>query len=455
MKKYFLIIAILSSCFSVLAQNFEGIWRGTLNVPGLELPIVFELKLLDQWTGTMQSPKQSTAKIPLSSVRVQEDSVYLEVKSIGLSYHGKLASDKKQINGTIKQGALEAPMRLEISNSADLKNSIGFKRSQQVKTPYSYDTLAVSFRNEIDQIDLAGTITYPRGKDKYPAVVLVSGSGPQDRNESLMGHEPFKILADFLTRNGIAVLRYDDRGVAESKGDFKTATSADFSKDAIAALNYLKTKPFVNPKRIGIIGHSEGGLIAFLLAGQKVPALKFMVSLAGPTIPMDSLLLLQSQAVMKSMGKSMTNTEIAVQRENYRIVMSDLPASQAMDSLMKNMQALPESQNPEFASGIATLLTPWYRYFLKIDPIPQIKKINIPVFAAFGGKDIQVPALANAESLTDNLPKGKLNAIKVYPELNHLFQKAKTGAVVEYSEIEETLNEELLNDIVMWIKSLK
>lgn len=455
MKKIILIISIFSCYFSVSAQSFEGIWKGDLSISGLNLPLVFELKYSDKWGGTMQSPKQSLTKLPLSSVRVKEDSIYIEVHSIGLTYAGKLAENNKQIQGIIKQASLETAMQLEHSNAEDIQSTIKVKRTQQVHLPYSYDTLDVVFRNELDQIDLAGTITYPKEVGKYPAVILVSGSGAQDRNESLMGHEPFKILADYLTKNGIVVLRYDDRGVAQSKGDFKTGTSADFSKDAMAAMDFLKTKSFVNPKRVGIIGHSEGGLIATLLAGQKFPTLKFMVSLAGPTIQMDSLLLLQSQAVMKSMGKTMTEKELAIQRINYNIVKSDLSSKDAMDALMKNMQAIPESQNAEFANGIATLLTPWYRYFLRIDPIPLIKKIKIPVFAAFGGKDVQVPALQNAESLTDNLPKGKSNVIKVYPDLNHLFQKAKTGAVAEYSEIEETLNEEVLRDIVVWIKALK
>jgi len=313
----------------------------------------------------------------------------------------------------------------------------------------------VVFGDKLDNgVTLAGTITKPREAGKFPAVILVTGSGPQDRNELMMGHEPFKVIADYLTSNGIIVLRYDDRGIGKSTGSFSKATTGDFGKDALAALNFLKSDSQVDPNKIGVLGHSEGGLIAYILAGQRAPSVNFLISLAGPSIKMDSLMMLQNMAVMKSLGKEMTSKDSELIRENFAIAKGDLPADQALKAIMKNMESVPNSQNSTFADEIGVLITPWYRHFLKIDPVPFIKKINVPVFAAFGGKDIQVPATQNMESLTHNLQPNSKSKLKIYPNFNHLFQNAKTGSIKEYAEIGESINEQILEDIVVWIKAL-
>lgn len=454
MKNYFLALVLFCSCSMGFSQSFEGNWKGSLQVSGMELPLIFEFKYNGAWEGTMQSPKQSSNRFPLTSILAEGDSIFVELKSMGVKYAGKISTDRKSIDGKFQQGGLKTELVLNKLTAEQASEAGTFKRSQRVNPPYSYDTVDVTFENKIDKVTLAGTITKPKELGKYPAVILVSGSGPQDRNETLMGHEPFKVLADYLTKNNIVVLRYDDRGVGKSQGDFAKSTTGDFGKDALAALSFLRKQAQVDPMKVGIIGHSEGGLIATILAGQQASGLNFIVTLAGPTIRMDSLMILQNAAIMKSQGKDISAIERAIIKKNYEIMASDLPSDKAFDAIRNNMRSVSGSQNMESADQLAALVTPWFRHFIKIDPVPFIKKIKIPTFAAFGGKDVQVPAGENIESLTDNLPKNKKDLSKVYPNLNHLFQNAKTGAVGEYAEIEETMNPEVLKDITAWIKAL-
>lgn len=454
MKKYLLFLFTLFGCSVGFAQSFEGTWQGSLTIQGMELPLVFNLKYDGGWTGNMQSPKQSNAKMPISKIKASADSIYITVDPIGLSYAGKLSADKSFIDGQIKQGGLNAPMKMVRQTASNAVKSIELVRTQTVNAPYPYDALNVNFENTVDKVTLSGTLTSPKEKGRYPAVILISGSGPSDRNSSFYGHEPFKVLADYLTRQGIVVLRYDDRGIGESTGDYKLATTGDLSKDALAGLKYLRKQANVDPKKVGIIGHSEGGLISLLLAGQRVAGLDFIVSLAGPALKIDSLMILQNEAVAKSVNQKVSQQEIQRIKRNYKIAKSDMSTEKAFAEIMANLKDIPGSQTPEFADQIGVLITPWYRYFLKIDPVPFIRKIKIPVYAAFGGKDIQVTAPENAESLTDNLPKNSKSVIKIYPEDNHLFQPAKTGAVAEYPEIPVNLDPTLLSDISNWIKKL-
>lgn len=446
-------LCILYSCQG-LSQSFEGKWSGELQTPQINLPLILELIKEENWSGTLLSPKQSSTKIPLSKVGVHGDSLFIEVSQLKLSFSGKLSSDGDTIKGIFQQGMLQVPMIL--ARGSQHLEKVTFKRPQEPHPPYPYDTVNVSINVPETDVKLAATISTPKENEKYPAVVLVTGSGPQNRDEELYGHKPFKVIADYLTKKGIIVLRYDDRGVAQSTGNFAESNIADFSKDALAALSFLKKQPKVNPEKTGIIGHSEGGLIAFLLAGQRVDDLDFAVSLAGPAIPLDSLMVLQLYAVGKSEGMSEKQLEDVrpINRRNFSILKSELSDSEAGQALRQNMKDIMENDGGLIESEIKTLLLPSYRYFLKIDPIPFIQNINIPVFAAFGSKDIQVPHIENMESLTDNMPRNPKNVIKTYMDLNHLFQPAKTGRIVEYSEIETTIDEQVLNDIASWIQLL-
>lgn len=445
----FLLLFITITAFS---QTFVGDWKGNLQVGHSSLAFIIHLSQENgAWKATADSPDQGAFDIP-AKANVNGNGIEVLIEG-GISYIGKMERDDL-IGGEFQQGTFRG--KLDLMKIKATPNTIKTIRSQRVVPPYSYDTVDVNFRNKYDDVLLSGTLTTPRQKGKFPAVVLVTGSGPQDRNETLMGHEPFRILSDFLTKNNIVVLRYDDRGVGLSKGSFISASIENFSKDAMAAIDFLKERANVDPGKIGIIGHSEGGLIAELLAGQKFPALSFIVSLAGPAIPIDSLMVSQLYRIGKVAGMSELALSHAkeINKRNFEIVKSNRPHKEAMAMILDNMKIDLTQLNSASRFELETLLIPSYRYFMRIDPIPFIKKITIPVYAAFGSLDVQVPAEQNFKSLKSNLPYNRKTVLKKYEGLNHLFQKSTTGAVSEYEHISETMNSEVLNDLVKWIKTL-
>ena len=451
MKYYIFLLVFLQSCLGY-SQKFAGTWHGELKVQGVALPLVFHLEHdASVWKGTMESPAQGNAKLPVSAIHIQQDSIRIVVAAIGLTYTGQLLSDE-HMEGVVSQNGMTLPLQLVKADQSVAKR----RRPQLPEPPYSYDTLDVSFFNEYDRVKLAGTITTPREGDKLPAVVLVTGSGPQDRDETIMGHKPFKVIADYLTKHGVIVLRYDERGVGASTGNYPQSTIGDFSRDVIAAVGFLQKQERVDPKRVGIIGHSEGALIAELIAGESSADVGFIGLLGAPAIAIDSLMVLQAYEIGKVMGMSAVELRQAkeVNRRNFAVLKSDLGDEHAYRQILENMSsALPnlsESQKNE----IKMMVLPSYRYFMRIDPVPFIKRIDIPVFAAFGTKDVQVPFAPNLESLTDHLPKNAKHFLKAYDGLNHLFQKAETGAVSEYIDIEETFNEQVLSDLAAWITEL-
>ncbi len=435
------------SCRGV-SQSFEGGWKGDLAVPTGTLPLQFSLQKGDRWTGTMRSPSQTRLDFKLDQIEVAGDSIRMKSAALGMSYRGRISADGQHIEGSFQQGNYTSALRLGRYDSTQT-----VKRPQQPIAPFPYDSKEVYFDN--NDVTLAGTMTQPTEPGKYPAVILVSGSGPQNRNSELEDHKPFEVIADYLTRKGVVVLRYDDRGVAQSTGNFLQSNIADFSRDALAGLKFLKSQPKVDSARVGMIGHSEGGLISLLLAGQHAPDLKFAVSLAGPALPIDSLMVLQLYHVGKSQG--MSEAQLAkvrpVNRKNFATVKSDLPASQAMSQLLDNMKSVGGASGALKKELQVMLLEP-YRYFMRIDPVPFIQQIDIPLFAAFGGKDVQVPAKENQQSLADHLPGNPQSRIKTYAPLNHLLQPAKTGSLQEYYTIETTIDPTLLKDIADWIKGL-
>ncbi|WP_437920763.1 alpha/beta hydrolase family protein [Sphingobacterium sp. LRF_L2] len=342
----------------------------------------------------------------------------------------------------------------------DSRLNINSSKNRKLQTPvppYDYDTLNVAFFNDFDQTRLVGTLSVPRGQGRFPAVVLVTGSGPQDRDETIEGHKPFKVIADYLTKRGIIVLRYDERGIGASSGNYINSNIGDFSKDVISAVDFIRKQHKVAVSKIGVIGHSEGGLIAELIAGQGSSSINFIGSLAGPAISVDSLLLIQAYEIGKVSG--MNNKELSearnINRRNFSIIKGNLNTEQAYRKILANMYPIIPNPTVEQRDEFKMMLLPSFRYFMRIDPVPFIRKIDIPVFAAFGTKDVQVPFAANLESLTDNLPSNRSHFFKVYEGLNHLFQHASSGAVSEYAEIEETFAPEVLLDLATWINQLK
>lgn len=411
MKRVLTIFTALAlSAAGLFAQGISGVWNGELNLGTTKLAIVFHF---EDGKCTMDSPDQGAFDIPADVEFISADSVSVSQKDMDAKYHGRLSDGK--IKGRFSQRGLSLPLDLVPGNRV-------LSRPQTPAGPFPYKTEEVTFTN--GEATLSGTLTFPEGwngRKKVPVAIMVSGSGLQNRNEELFGHKPFLVIADYLARRGIATLRYDDRGAGASKGDAANATTEDFMEDAIAGLNMLKdTRKF---NKIGVIGHSEGGEIAFMLASRK--QVDFLVSLAGPGVQGDSILLLQNINALRKAGYPMTPTKEQI-RESIKA--------------QKN---------------------PWLDFFIDYDPVVDIREIRVPALILNGEKDTQVEAAVNVPTIEKNLPRGrkgnyvsKKTKVKVYPDLNHLFQHCSTGQAEEYKLIEETISEEVLSDITAWIRKL-
>ncbi len=448
-------------------QSLEGIWQGTLKVQGLELRIVFNISKTPEgkFTATLDSPDQGATGIPVSDVTFENGNVKIEVKSIFGVFTGKLESDQTTITGEWKQGAAALPLVLKRTDKAPEPP----RRPQEPQKPYPYHEEEVIYDNAQAGIKLAGTLTLPKSGEPFPAVILITGSGPQNRDEALLGHRPFLILADALTRRGVAVLRFDDRGVGKSTGEFAKATSVDFAADVVAGIEYLKTRREINPKQIGLIGHSEGGLIAPMVAAQS-PDVDFIIMMAGPGITGEKILDLQGALIAKAngAGDAVIAKNRAFQKKMFAVVKAEKDDAAAEKKLRpiwtEALHALTDeekkalefsSANPDslFKIQIKQLLSPWFRYFLFYDPQPTLKKVKCPVLAINGEKDLQVPPKENLSAIEKALKAGgnKNFTVSELPGLNHLFQTATTGSPAEYAKTEETISPAALQVMGDWI----
>lgn len=461
MKKYIFSLFSLLLSLTVAAQDITGQWNGALNVQGTQLRLVFHIsRSANGLSSTMDSPDQGAKGIPTTTTAFDNSVLTITVSSAKIEYQGTLGKDSI-IVGTFRQGGQSFPLNLSRAEIA--KQTL--KRPQEPTKPYPYYSEDVQFENSAAGITLAGTLTLPQKDGVFPVVVLITGSGPQNRNEELLGHKPFLVIADYLTRNGIGVLRYDDRGTALSKGNFKAATSADFATDVQSAIAYLKTRKDINTKQIGLIGHSEGGLIAPMVASQNKDV-AFIVLLAGPGIPGDQILLLQQKLIGRAGGVSEAELN-KNERENAK-AFAIVHQSGSLEQLKKDLTSFltaslkenPNSGKPADMSDSAfvqlqvnQIATPWMQYFLKYDPVPALEKLSCPVLALNGAKDLQVPPKENLEAIKKALAKGgnRKVTIKEFPNLNHLFQECTTGAPSEYATIEMTFSPAVLSEMVAWI----
>jgi len=444
----------------VLGQNITGQWNGILKVQGTQLRVVFNINKTDAGlSSTMDSPDQGAKGIPVTSTSFENSILKLTVSNLGVEYQGTLGNDNV-IVGNFKQAGMSFPLSLSKGTSETEK----LVRPQEPKKPYPYYDEDVTFENVKAGIKLAGTLTLPSKSGNFPAVVLITGSGAQNRNEEIMGHKPFLVLADFLTRNGIAVLRFDDRGTAGSTGDFKTAISTDFASDVEAGVAYLKTRNEIDKKKIGLIGHSEGGIIAPMVAGNSKD-IAFIVLLAGSGIPGDRLLLLQEDLIFRASG--MSDNKLQIVKRINSLVFELVKKSTSVDQLtadltnllkqeVKNYPDKPEkvSDDDFVKAQVNEVVNPWMLSFIKYDPATALIKVKCPVLSINGEKDLQVPPKENLEAIKSALSKGgniKVTAIEL-PGLNHLFQECKTGLPTEYSTIEQTFSPIALKEILKWIK---
>src|SRR5690606_11591491 len=432
-KRAGIFLFLLISSIQAVSQ-VTGDWHGLLNIPGSPLRLVFHIsKDGDTYSATMDSPDQSAYGIPITSTRFENQTLTLTVSNLAIEYLGILQGDSV-IRGTFRQGGQSFGLNLT-------RNPISrptVVRPQDPTPPYPYHEEEVTFPNTADGITLAGTLTFPQQGAPFAAVVLISGSGPQNRNEELMGHRPFLVLADHLTRAGIAVLRFDDRGTGRSTGNFSSSTTLDFVRDVQSAVEYLKTRKEINKERIGLIGHSEGGLIAPIVAAASADV-AFVVMLAGPGIRGKELLVLQSELISRTMGfkEELIQRTKAVNEGVFDIILNTSQPDSLQPKITKYMRDAVRS-NPHILaqSGMsedafvsiqsAALSSPWMRTFIGHDPAPILEKVKCPVLALFGEKDLQVPPIPNADAVAQALNRGGNTqaTVKVLPGLNHLFQEA-------------------------------
>lgn len=410
MKKILILFILLLTASLGFSQNLSGSWKGTLDLGVQKLALVFHLQKDAQGkvTCTMDSLDQNARGIPVSLAYISPDSIHIEAGQLGMSYVGKLQGGT--IHGRFSQNGINLP--LDLQPGQEIRN-----RPQTPKAPFDYPTEEVVFTNVKAQATLSGTLTYPKDYQKgmkVPVVLLVSGSGLQNRDEGIFGHQPFLVIADYFAHHGIATLRYDDRGYGHSTGDASNATTADFAEDAAAGVEWLKkTGKFC---KIGVLGHSEGASIAFMLGARSL--VDFVISMAGIGVKGDTALTAQSNKITELMGHPV----------HFSV--------------------------SQYRANVALENRPWLNYFINYDPASDIGNTRCPVMAINGSKDTQVLPDLNLTAIRKLLPDHRHNLIREYPGLNHLFQTCKTGLPSEYPDLEETMSPEVLNDLAKWINSL-
>ncbi|WBO84586.1 alpha/beta hydrolase family protein [Hymenobacter yonginensis] len=447
-------VSLATPAHAQQARQLAGDWHGTLATPVNPPQLI--VHITGQPTGTLAAaldvPSQKVTGLAFSGAELRQDSLILLSDFLGVRYAARLSADGQQLTGRWKQNGEQWPLVLQRGLPAPPPPPV---RPQDPVAPLPYREQQVRFKNPGGGPELAGTLTLPAGKGPFPAVVLVSGSGPQDRDESLAGHHPFRVLADYLTRRGFAVLRYDDRGVGQSGGTFATATTADFLADAQAALAFLRTQTSVQPKRVGLLGHSEGGTIA-LLAGAAPNPPAFIVSLAGMGVSGRELLLRQQADVLRASG--LDTASAGRMRRTQQALLTVIqttpdnpPAIARMVPLLK--QASPGVPESTLTTMATQMTSPWYRYFLGLNPAPALAKVKVPVLALNGTKDVQVAPGPNLEAIRNGLQAAGNRDVTIQQldGLNHLFQTATTGLPSEYGQISETFSPSALQIIGNWL----
>lgn len=451
---------------SIFGQNapasIEGNWLGTLEFNGIKLRLALKVaKTADgKFTAKLDSIDQGANDLEIDTISQEDKAVHFEAKKYAMSYEGTLDDKGDAIAGTFKQGTVAQSLTFTRSAAAAKAS-----RPQDPQKPYPYAEEEVVYENKKDAIKLAGTLTLPRTEGQHPAVILITGSGSQDRNETVAGHRPFLVLADYLTRKGIAVLRVDDRGIGGSDLGTLTATSENYAGDVLAGIEYLKSRREINPKQIGLIGHSEGGMIAPMVAVRSKDV-AFIISMAGLGQTGEDVIYTQTELLQKAGGASpeITVQTIAALKNIYAILKTEPDNKRAAqlirETLSKQSDAMSEQERKNFSpvkdvleSQIPMDLSAWFRFFIAYDPRPTLEKIKIPVLAINGEKDLQVAPKENLGLIAAALEKAgnKNYAIKSFPNLNHLFQNAGTGSVAEYDKIEETIAPQVLETIADWI----
>jgi pimeloyl-ACP methyl ester carboxylesterase len=440
------------------SSGIEGIWLGALQGGGgikIRLQLHVERDAAGTLTVKMDSLDQGANGISTSNVFLHDSTFHFEIQGGGITYEGTLNAPKDEISGTFSQHGAAQPLTFKHSAQPAAEPH----RPQDPVKPYPYLEEDVFYANpKAPEVKLAATLALPRGAGPFPVAVLICGSGAHDRDESLLGHRPFLVISDYLTRHGIAVLRYDKRGVAKSTGNYALATSEDFASDAETGIAYLKTRKEIDPRHIGLIGHSEGGLIAPLIASRNKDV-AWIVLLAGPGLRGDEILFLQEALIAKAGGATdeviskshaMNSKLFAVveDEKNPANLKTDLEAAMDADELGRMMSA------PQKAEAVQQLSSPWMREFLTYDPVPALEKTKCPVLALNGEHDLQVPPEQDLAAIKKALQAGSNKDFQTteMPGLNHLFQHSATGSPSDYQKIDETFSPEALDVMTVWIQ---
>lgn len=464
--KLILFLIVLVMPYLTLGQKndlrLNGSWQGIVVADGDSQIVVVDIFTDSVLKVTYNMPWLGIKDLKTTKPILKNDSISFMINSLQIIFEGVVNYNKNSIQGDIKQGK-KYPLTLNLT-----ANPIRINRPQTPLEPFPYLTEEVIVYNKKSKINLSGTITIPNGKGPFPAVVLVSGSGPQDRDEEILGHKPFLVIADFLTKNGVAVLRYDDRGVGKSTGKFNRATTTDLASDANSVFNFLLSDKRVNKDKIGIIGHSEGGIIAPMVAS-KSKKVKFIILLAGTGVIGKELMIEQYRAIMQSsaipdsiaihlLNLNKKSFDIVLQYDGIKEISKKI--NLVTDSTIQ-LLGVENSKKYNLSKNTANqlifqLTTPWMKEFLSLDPNKYLSKVKCPILALNGENDLQVPYLQNIPAIQSAVLKNKKGKLKTktFPKLNHLFQTCISGLPKEYGRIEETINKEVLDEIIHFIQQL-
>lgn len=448
-----------------IKKSMTGRWEGVLQFTNRSLVIVADISLDkdDNLNVKVSSPRQKAFSLPVDSLEFFNNRISFKIKKFKASYDGEFKIDSSEIVGTWRQENFDTTLIFY------RENEIGrFNRPQYPFRPYPYNSDSVSFKNNNEDIILAGTFTYPKKGGPFPAVLLLSGMGPQDRDESMYGHKPFLIISDFLTKHGYAVLRVDDRGSGLSTGNYESSTTKDFAEDALAEINFLRKNKNVDTSRIGVIGFNEGGLIASMLAA-KSNYLKYIVLLAAPGIPGKEIMLDQTLNLQKKLKipEKEIKRDFKFNNKIFDAIESEKDTAILKKKLVEIYKKLIKSlgaelyRNPKYAEGnirkqINFMIKPWFRYYLTYNPAPEFKKVRCPVLILYGENDLQVDPSKNNEAIVKALKEGGNKNYKsmILPNMNHLFQETDNGSPAEYSKIKETFSPKVMKIILDWMNNI-
>lgn len=455
MTKIILVLITILTSLIMRSQEIAGRWGGLLKVRGVELRLVFNIsKTKNGLSATMDSPNERTSGIPVTTITFENSVLKLEIKNSGITYEGTLNKDEI-ITGNFKQN--DQNIALDLSHYKVKKEiTVAY---QEPEKPYSYYTEDITFENKIDNVVLAGTLSLPQKEGNFPVVILISGSGKQNRDEEARGHKPFLVIADHLTKKGIGVLRFDDRGAGKSTGDFSKGTIADFTKDVEAGVAFLKTRKEINKNKIGLIGYDQGGIICAIVAGNSKD-INYIVSLAGSGLRGDKIILQQRELIFCDI--SVPEAEIQKGQDELRGAYNIVLNSASNDDNLKIeirryfKSTMTYGKDGDYIISMSqAVLSPSMYDFLRFDPSTAFNKVKCPVLALNGAKDMQVSAEENLEAIKAAVLSGgnKKVTTKILSNLNHLFQDSKNGSPAEYWQSGQTFSPIALEEISRWVLS--